>query len=111
MQPLGVIPIQATDVPCAFSIKLQDRTYRMEWQYNETGDFFTVNLAITGSGEELCFGEILRYGKPLFEQFNDEKYPLPVIVPLCPTGEQISAITYENFGQEVQLLILPRPEG
>ena len=54
---------------------------------------------------------MLRYGKPLFEAFNDERYPLPVICPLCATGDEIDTITYDNFGTKVRLYLFDRPGG
>ena len=94
-------------------MKLTDRTYRMTFAYNEAADFFTVSLEISNSGGNtpLVYGEVLRYGKPLFEAFNDERYPLPVICPLCLTGDEIDTITYDNFGTKVRLYLFDRPGG
>jgi len=104
-----VIPFAGADAPCTFAIKLTDRTYRLTFAYNETGAFFTVDLATSGPrGVQLCTGEILRYGKPLFEAFNDERYPLPVIVPLAAQGERIDDITYADMGTRVKLYLFPR---
>lgn len=101
------IPIVSDDVPCTFDIKLVDRTYAMTVRYNEEGDFFTVDLATALPTELLCYGEVIRYGKPLFEQFSDERYPLPLIVPLCGVGD-VDAITYDNFGHAVKLWLIDR---
>lgn len=107
------IDIDADRVPCSFLIKLTDKTYRLTFAYNEVADFFTVSLEISASGENtpLVFGEVLRYGKPLFEAFNDERYPLPVICPLCLTGDNITEITRDNFGTKVRLYLFDRPGG
>ena len=107
------IDIDSDRVPCSLVIKLEDRTYRMSFAYNETADFFTVSLEISASGGNipLVYGEVLRYGKPLFEAFNDERYPLPVICPLCLTGDTIETITYNNFGRSVRLYLFDRPDG
>jgi hypothetical protein len=112
-QEIEYIDIDAERVPCSFLIKLVDRTYRLTFFYNEAAGFFTVNLEINSSGENtvLVYGEVLRYGKPLFEAFNDERYPLPVICPLCLTGDDIDVITYDNFGTKVRLYLFDRPEG
>jgi hypothetical protein len=103
------IPVTADMVPCTLDIKLSDKTYRMEFLYNESGDFFTVTLSIpVPNNELLCYSEIVRYGKPLFEQINDERYPLPVIIPACATGDQVETITFENFGSLVKLWLVGR---
>ena len=110
---MSFIDVSAAIIPCSLLIKIVDRTYRMTFAYNEVGAFFTVNLELSSSGQNtpLVYGEALRYGKPLFEAYNDERYPLPVICPLCLTGEDISIITYDNFGKQVKLYLLPRPAG
>lgn len=108
-QELPYIPISADMIPCSLEIKLTDKTYRMTFKYNEQGGFFTVDLSVpVPSNERLCYGEIIRYGKPLFEQFSDERYPLPLIIPAAVEGDQIEHITYENFGTAVKLWLLPR---
>lgn len=107
------LELDSERVPCSLLVKLTDRTYRMTFRYNEVGDFFTVDLETVsgGSSDPLVYGETLRYGKPLFEAFNDERYPLPVLCPLCLTGEKIDEITYDNFGTKVKLYLFDRPGG
>ena len=39
------------------------------------------------------------------------RYPLPVICPLCLTGDEIDTITYDNFGTKVRLYLFDRPGG
>ena len=82
-QEVEFIDIDRDRVPCSLLIKLIDRTYRMTF----------------------------RCGKPLFEAFNDERYPLPVLCPLCLTGDEIEEITYDNFGTQVRLYLFDRPGG
>ena len=112
-QEIHFIDVDSDRVPCSLLVKLTDRTYRMTFAYNEAADFFTVSLEISNSGGNtpLVYGEVLRYGKPLFEAFNDERYPLPVICPLCLTGDEIDTITYDNFGTKVRLYLFDRPGG
>ena len=92
-QELSYIPITAEMVPCTLEVKLTDKTYRMAFKYNESGGFFTVDLSV-----------------PVFEQFSDERYPLPLIIPAAVEGDQIEHITYDNFGDPVKLWLLPREE-
>ena len=39
---------------------------------------------------------------------EDERFPLPVIIPVCITGEEISEVTPETFGKEVKLYLYER---
>lgn len=106
---MSYIPVTAGMVPCVMDIKLVDRTYRMDFKYNEAGGFFTVGLSIPiPTNERLCYGEIIRYGKPLFEQFSDERYPLPLIIPAAAEGGDIESVTYDNLGAEVKLWLVDR---
>ncbi len=104
---LQYIDVQKNQIPYAFSIKLTDRTYRMTVDYNDSGAFFTIDLATT-AGETLCYGEVLRLGKPLFERFSDERYPLPVIVPLCVSGDELEEISWDSLGDAVKLYLFER---
>lgn len=51
------------------------------------------------------------YGRALFNVVEDERFPLPVIIPVCITGEEISEVTPENFGKEVKLYLYERKVG
>lgn len=106
-EELEYIDIDVTKVPYSFSIKLTDKTYTFTIKYNEVGKFFTVDL-LDLNGDVLVFGEIIRYGRALFNVVEDERFPLPVIIPVCITGEEISEVTLENFGKEVKLYLYER---
>lgn len=107
-QLYGFIPVDSQMVPCIVTVKLIDQTYQLDFRYNEEGGFFTVGLATVTPGDNtLCHGEVIRYGKPLFEQFNDERYPLPLIIPYCFEGEE-TVITFDNFGGSVKLWVTER---
>lgn len=101
------IEVEHTKVPYDFLIRLEDQTFLFTIRYNESGEFFTVDLA-TASGRSLAFGDIVRYGRPLFGSVEDERFPLPVIIPQCLSGDDISEVTYENFGREVKLYLHER---
>lgn len=110
-QQLWYIPVTAAEVPCAMTCKLVDKSYRLTFGYNEHGDYFTIDLELANSAGNipLVFGEILHLGKPCFEAYSDERYPLPLLVPLCLTGDPVERITYDNFGTLVKLYMLDRP--
>ena len=50
----------------------------------------------------------IRYGRPLFGTIEDERFPLPVIIPLCLSGDGIDTVTWDNFGKEVKLYLYER---
>lgn len=106
-QEMEYIHIDTGKVPYVFSIKLTDKTYVFTVKYNAIGGFYTVDLATTG-GEILAFGDVVRYGRPLFGSIEDERFPLPVIIPYCLTGENIDEVTLDNFGKEVKLFLVER---
>ena len=105
---VSFIPVDVAKVPYTFSLKLGDKTYSFLLRYNEQGGFFTVDLSIASTGEHLCYGDPVRYGRPLFGSVEDDRYPLPVIIPLCLTGDDISEITFDNFGKKVKLYLYDR---
>ena len=101
------IDIDVTRVPYSFTIKLADKTYSFTIKYNEVGKFFTVDL-FDMNGNVLAFGEVIRYGRALFNVIEDERFPIPVIIPYCINGENISEVTKENFGKDVKLYLHSR---
>ncbi len=101
------IPINREDVPYSFDIKLDDRTFTMCIRYNDQGRFYAVDLYITATGEVLCYGDPVRYGRPMFRSVEDERFPIPVIIPCCLTGEE-NEVTKDNFGRTVQLYLYKR---
>lgn len=104
------IDIDTDKVPYTFAVKLTDKTYTLTVKYNDSGGFFTVDL-VTMAGEVLVFGDPVRYGRPLFGSIEDERFPLPVIIPQCLTDESVSAVTADNFGGAVRLYLHERRVG
>lgn len=105
---IDYIDIDTQKVPYTFSLKLTDRTFSFTVKYNEVGGFYTVDLAVTSTGDTLSYGDPVRYGRPLFGSVEDERFPLPVIIPVCLTGDEIDAVTQDNFGKEVKLYLFER---
>ena len=101
------IAVDVNRVPYSFTVKLLDKTYTFTIKYNSEGKFFTSDL-LDVNGNVLAFGEIIRYGRPLFNVVEDERFPIPVIIPSCITSDEISEITWENFGRDVKLYIHDR---
>lgn len=101
------IDIDADKVPYSFSVKLTDKTFTFTVKYNEIGGFYTIDLYDL-NGNVLAFGEVVRYGRQLFNVVEDERFPLPVIIPVCITGDEVSEVTKDNFGRDVKLYLYER---
>lgn len=67
-----------------------------------------MEISITATGEMLVYGDVIRYGRPLFNSVEDERFPIPVIIPLCLSGDNIHEITWDNFGKQVRLYLYER---
>lgn len=107
--PVSYIDVDTDKIPYTFSVRLEDKTFSFTVKYNQEGGFFTIDLT-SSSGEVLAYGDIVRYGRPLFGSIEDERFPLPVIIPKCVNGENISKVTWENFGNQVKLYLHERTE-
>lgn len=106
-EDIEYIDIDASRVPYSFSVKLTDRTYIFTIKYNDIGGFYTVDLQDV-NGNVLVFGEVIRYGRQLFNVVENENFPIPVIIPLCITGDNVSEVTKDNFGKDVKLYLYER---
>lgn len=98
------LDVDVSRVPYSFTVKLTDKTYVFTIKYNDTSGFFTADL-LDVNGNVLAFGEVIRYGRPLFNVVEDERFPIPVIIPHCITNDDISEVTRENFGRDVKLYL------
>ncbi|WP_214849014.1 hypothetical protein [Exiguobacterium sp. s138] len=102
-----IIPIDKTALPERFDIDLADEPFTMQVNYNEIGDFFTLDLYTTGdSGEDVEFimGEKLVLGRPLWADVPRVDLPAPTLIPL-DIGMKARRVFYENFGESVFLYI------
>lgn len=98
------IPINKKLIPYTFQISLADENFSLTIGYNRIGDFFTVALA--KDGREICAGEKVVYGKPLWENlYRPGDFPSVTIVPLAQKGGSTSAVTWDNFGDTVYLTV------
>lgn len=101
---MHIIEIDKNNLPEQFDIELGTELFTMEVNYNETGDFFTVDLYQYDNPEPLVLGEKLMYGQPLFRDIEDQRFPAPTIVPLDLSGKE-TRVSRENFGRTVFLVI------
>ncbi len=96
------ILINKAIIPCDFNIVLGNEVFNMRVDYNNIGEFFTVEL--TKDEETLCAGEPIVYGKPLFSDVRNSKFPAVDIVPYDPSGGY-NKVTYSNLCEGVLLVI------
>lgn len=100
------IPVDKGALPERFDIELGVELYSMQLNYNETGDFFTVDLYTKSEDEDvpLVMGEKLMLNLPLWGNINRDSLPAPTLIPM-DVGGQEKCITYENFMESVFLYI------
>lgn len=107
-QVYDFIPVDKTELPERFEIDLGNETFVMQFNYNETGDFFTVDLYTTGeTGEDVEFimGEKLVLGRALWKEVPRVDLPAPTLLPL-DIGMNAKRISFDNFGESVFLYIV-----
>lgn len=103
-----IIPIDKETLPERFEIDLGDETFTMQVNYNETGDFFTLDLFEVGETGELIdfiMGEKLVLGRALWADVPRVNIPAPTLIPL-DTGMKAKRVSYENLGESVFLYIM-----
>lgn len=89
-------------IPYSFEIALANEVFGLSFDYNESGDLFTVSLY---KGGELIVTEPIIYGQELFgDVYMPEKYPAVRIVPIDESGNE-NKVTFDNFGKTVFLVI------
>jgi hypothetical protein len=101
------IDVNKAELPERFEIDLANETFTLEFSYNESGDFFTVNLYRPDSFDQevpLVLGEKLTLNQPLWNDFSSLDLPAPSIVPM-DLAQKEGRITWDNFGISVFLYI------
>ncbi len=98
-----VININKDIIPYTFNIALSNEMYEMRIDYNNTANLFTVSLS--KDGVELCVGEPIIYGQPLFSDIaNRGNFPKVTITPIDESGET-NAVTFDNLSKTVLLRV------
>lgn len=97
------IDIDKSIIPYDFDILLKGETYKMEINYNEVEDFFTVNLS--KDENVLIQNDKIVYGRPLFSQVNYKPVPKVLVVPF-DTSNRHNRVTFENLNKDVFLYLM-----
>ncbi|MFD2867473.1 phage baseplate plug protein [Kurthia populi] len=97
------IEIDKDLIPYEFIIELDNDEYKLDVRYNETYDFFTVDLY---KDEQLIVaGEKLVYGQALFASTYDPRtHPAQTIVPLDLSNHE-STVTWATLNETVFLIL------
>lgn len=101
------IDIDKNEIPYAFEIELAGEIFEFEVNYNETFDFFTVDLF--KEGVPLVTGEKLILNRPLFRNCVHIDLPKVSIIPK-DRAQQETCITYDNLNETVFLFIVESSE-
>lgn len=97
------LPIDKDLMPYEVEYELGSEDFSFHYHYNETYDFFTVDLY--KNGELVVAGEKLVYGNPLFESTYDPRtHPAPTIIPLDPAGHE-NTVNWNNLNNTVFLIL------
>lgn len=95
------VPVDVYDLPETFEYELDGAMYQFTFNYNEEGDFFTVDLA-DQYGDAIVTGEKLVLGQPLFSCLYDDRLPATPLVPMDESG-QATRCGIDEFGETVFL--------
>lgn len=96
------IEIDKDEIPYSFEIELAGEVFEIEVNYNQTHDFFTVDLFKDGG--VLVIGEKLIINRPLFKNRVNIDLPKVQIIPK-DRANSATRITYENMNETVFLYV------
>lgn len=108
-ETLFYIEIDKDLIPYRFDITLGNSVYFMEFRYNRSSDFFTVDL-LDQEENALVLGEPLIYGQQLFADVDDIRFPISRLVPLDHSGIE-NRVSWENLGKTVFLYDLAETDS
>lgn len=103
MAKRNYIELDPDEIPVQFEIDLEEDTFTMGINYNESFDFFTVDLW-DAEGYVIVLGEKMVLNSPLFESLVDERLPATSIVPFDESGKA-EDVNQSNFYKTVFLTI------
>lgn len=97
------INIEKELIPYSFEIELGVELFQVGVEYNEVGDFFTLDLS--KDEEVLVSNEKIVYGEPLFSEIYDARYPAPLIIPIDESGKE-TRVSWNNLNKTVFLVVM-----
>lgn len=97
------IPIEKEALPEQFEIDLANETYWIEVSYNQSNDFFSLDL-YDPQKNPIVLGEKLVLNMPLWSDVSNNLLPAPTLIPMDESGKA-EKITFENFMETTFLFI------
>jgi hypothetical protein len=97
-----ILPIDKRSIPYRFEIELQGELFTFEAHYNQSFDYFTLDLH--KDNKALVYGEKLVLDRPLFDGLVNKELPKLTIIPKDRAGME-TRITYENLSETVFLYV------
>jgi len=104
MEQRAYIDVDTSKLPEEFEIELAGENVFLRFDYNEQGEFFTVDL-LDNAQNPIILGEKLAYGRRLWSDFTKPGIPQIDIVPFDISGQE-NTVTLDNFGQTVFLYLM-----
>lgn len=101
---LNYIDLEPAEIPCQFEIQFGSKTYMMAINYNQSNDFYTLDLYEIDM-TPIVLAEKLTLNEQLWTDFIDNRIPVEVIVPRDLSGNA-RRISKSNFYKTVFLYIL-----
>ncbi|MFP7737464.1 phage baseplate plug protein [Priestia aryabhattai] len=89
------IPVNKEELPEQFELDLADETFVFEFNYNQAGDFFTVDL-YNIQRQPIILGEKLVLNEPLWQDSIDSRLPAPTLVVMDEADKE-TCMTFDNF--------------
>lgn len=106
---LDYIDLDPIEIPCEFEIEFGSTTYWMAINYNQSNDFYTVDLYEMDM-TPIVLGEKITLNEQLWEDFTDDRLPADVIIPKDMSGST-QRISKDNFYKTVFLYIVDAIEN
>ncbi len=100
---MNYIEIDKESIPYSFETDLLGEVFEFEVNYNETFDFFTIDLFKNGT--PLVLGEKVILNRPLFNELVNIDLPKVQIIPK-DRANMTSRISFENMNETVFLYIV-----
>ena len=100
---MNYIEIDKESIPYSFEIDLLNEVFEFEVNYNQTFDFFTID--IFKNETPLVLGEKVILNRPLFNDLVNIELPKVQIIPK-DRANMTSRITFENMNETVFLYIV-----
>lgn len=97
------VPIDVEGLPEQFEFDMENDLYVLQINYNETADFFTVDL-YTRYMEPLVIGEKMILNQPLWDDLSVEGLPALSLIPFDESGSA-QRVSKNNLMKTVFLYI------